>query len=133
MKSADYRAIALVDDDEDIVNLFTDFLRENRYNVIGFTNPFLLLDYIHHHNNQFHLVLIDYKMPQMTGCELANKIADMNSRIEMVLITAANDIVKNNLNLELIIKPLRMHQLLQIVAKYVNKPITDFIQSYTKE
>ena len=27
----------------------------------------------------------------------------------MVLITAANDIVKNNLNLELILKQLRMH------------------------
>ena len=59
-------------------------------------------------------------MPQITGCELANKITDLNSRIEMVLITAATGIVKNNLNLELIIKPLRMHQLLQLVAKYMN-------------
>ena len=119
MKS-NYLALAIVDDDEDIVNLFTDFLRENGYNVVGFTNPFLLLDYIHHHNNQFHLVLIDYKMPQITGCELANKITDINSRIKMVLITAATDIIKNNLNLELIHKPLRMRQLLQVVAKYMN-------------
>ena len=119
MKS-DYRAIALVDDDEDIVNLFTELLRENGYDVYGFTNPFLLLDYIQHHNNHFHLVLIDYKMPQITGCELANKIRDINSRIEMVLITAASDIVKNNLDLELILKPLRMHQLIHIVAKYMN-------------
>ena len=115
----DYRAIALVDDDEDIVNLFTEFLRENGYNVIGFTNPFLLLDYLHHHNNQFHLVLIDYKMPQMTGCELANKIADINSRIEMVLITAANDIVQNNLNLELIHKPIKINEFVQIISRYM--------------
>lgn len=120
MKSADYRAIALVDDDEDIVNLFTDLLRENGYDIYGFTNPLLLLDYIHHHDNLFRLVLIDYKMPQMTGCVLANKIADINSRIEMVLITAASDVLKNNLNLELILKPLRMHQLLHIVAKYMS-------------
>jgi len=119
MKS-DYRAIAIVDDDEDIVNLFTDLLRESGYDVSGFTNPLVLLDYIHHHKNQFRLVLIDYKMPQITGCELADKITDINSRIEMVLITAANDIVNNNLNLELILKPLRMHQLLQIVVKYMN-------------
>jgi DNA-binding NtrC family response regulator len=116
----DYQAIALVDDDEDIVNLFTDLLRESGYDVYCFTNPLVLLDYIHHHNNQFRLVLIDYKMPQITGCELANKITDINSRIEMVLITAANDIENNNLDLELILKPLRMHQLLQIVAKYMN-------------
>ena len=118
MKS-DYQAIALVDDDEDIVNLFIDLLRKSGYDVYGFTNPLLLLDYIHHHDNLFRLVLIDYKMPQMTGCELANKIADINSRIEMVLITAVNDIIKNNLNLELIRKPLRMYQLLDIVAKYM--------------
>jgi FixJ family two-component response regulator len=119
MKSADYRAIAIVDDDEDVVNLFTELLREKGYDIYGFTNPLLLLDYIHHHDNLFRLVLIDYKMPQMTGCELANKIADINSRIEMVLITAVNDIIKNNLNLELIRKPLRMYQLLDIVAKYM--------------
>ncbi len=119
MKS-DYQAIVLVDDDEDIVNLFTDLLRESGYDVYGFTNPLVLLDYIHHHNNQFRLVLIDYKMPQITGCELADKITDINSRIEMVLITSANDIVNNNLNLELFLKPLRMHQLLDIVAKYMN-------------
>jgi DNA-binding NtrC family response regulator len=117
---SDYGAIAVVDDDEDIVNLFTDILRESGYEVYGFTNPLVLLDYIHHHNNQFRLVLIDYKMPQITGCELANKITDINSRIEMVLITAASDIVKNNLDLELILKPLRMHQLLYIVVKYMN-------------
>ncbi len=51
---------------------------------------------------------------------LAKKIADINSRIEMVLITAATDIVKNNHNLELILKPLRMHQLLDIVTRYMN-------------
>jgi two-component SAPR family response regulator len=56
----------------------------------------------------------------MTGCELANKIADINSRIKMVLITAVNDIVNNNQYLELIHKPLRMYRLLDIVAKYMN-------------
>jgi len=105
MKS-DYQAIALVDDEENIVNLFTELLKGNGYDVYGFTDPFLLLDYIHHHDHQFRLVLIDYKMPQLSGCELANKITDINSRIEMVLITAAaNDIIKNNLDVEVIHKP----------------------------
>ncbi|HEX7256932.1 MAG TPA: response regulator [Nitrososphaeraceae archaeon] len=63
----------------------------------------------YYHNNQFRLVLLDYKMPHITGCELANKIADINPRIKMVLITAVNDIIKNKLKLELIQKPLRMH------------------------
>ncbi len=114
------KSVAIVDDDEDTVNLFSYFLRENGYDVFGFTNPLLLLDYILHHDNQFRLVLIDYKMPQITGCELANKIADINPRIKMVLITAINDIINNKLNLELIHKPLKLSQLLHIVAKYMS-------------
>ena len=113
------KSIAVVDDDEDIVKLFSYFLRENGYDVIGFTNPLLLLDYVLHHDYQFRLVLIDYKMPQITGCELANKIADINPGIKMVLITAVNDIINNKLNLELIHKPLRLHQLLHTVEKYI--------------
>jgi CheY-like chemotaxis protein len=119
MKSDYQQAIALVDDDEDTVNLFTYFLRENGYDVVGFTDPLLLLDYILHHDNQFRLVLIDYNMPQITGCELANKIADINPSIKMVLITAVNDIINNKLNLEVIHKPLRILQLLRLVAKYI--------------
>ena len=78
-----------------------------------------MLDSIFHHDNQFRLVLINYKMPQITGCELANKIADINPRIKTVLLTAVNDIINNNLNLELIHMPLRMSKLLHIVAKYM--------------
>jgi len=115
----DNQAIAFVDDDEDTINLLSYFLRENGYKVIGFNNPLLLLDYIFNHDNQFRLVLIDYKMPQITGCQLANTIADINPRIKMVLINAVNDIINNNLNLELIHKPLRMSKLLHIVAKYM--------------
>jgi two-component SAPR family response regulator len=59
-------------------------------------------------------------MPQITGYELANKIADINPRIKMVLLTAINDIINNKLNLELTHKPLRMYQLLHIVAKYMS-------------
>ena len=99
------KSVSIVDDDEDTVNLFSYFLRENGYDVFGFTNPLLLLDYIFHHDSQFRLVLIDYRMPQITGCELANKIADINPRIKMVLLTAINDIINNKLNLELIHKP----------------------------
>ena len=79
-----------------------------------------MLDYIHHHDNQFRLILIDYKMPGITGCELANKILEINPRIEMVLITAVNDIINNKLKLEHIHKPVRLSQLLQIVTKIMN-------------
>ena len=41
--------IAVVDDDEDTVNLFTEIINMDGYNVIGFQNPQSLIDYLCEH------------------------------------------------------------------------------------
>jgi FixJ family two-component response regulator len=66
--------VAVVDDDKDTVNLFTDIVQMNGYIVIGFENPEFLIDYINEHQAQLKFVIIDYRMPLMSGCELANQI-----------------------------------------------------------
>ena len=38
------KSILLVDDEPDIVNLFTDLLKREDYEVIGFTNPLEALE-----------------------------------------------------------------------------------------
>jgi len=38
--------IAVMDDDEDILNLFTDVINMQGYIVVGFENPYFLIDYI---------------------------------------------------------------------------------------
>ena len=115
--------VAIVDDEEDIVSLFTEVLQENGFLVIGFTNPLFIIDYIRDFPDQIGLILIDYKMPQMTGCELANQIFAINPKIKMVLITAYDDIVNNALNLEIIKKPITLNRLLEIVKRYMNRSI----------
>jgi hypothetical protein len=40
------KSIDVVDDEEDIITLFTDAIQENDYPVMGFTNPLFILDYI---------------------------------------------------------------------------------------
>jgi DNA-binding NtrC family response regulator len=100
-------SIAVVEDEEDILTLFTEIIREHGYPVIGFTNPISFVEYLRIHREEIDLILIDYKLPQMTGCDLAKKIVEIDPRIKMILITAYNDIVNNTLNLELIHKPRR--------------------------
>ncbi|HJT83949.1 MAG TPA: hypothetical protein VJ697_05660, partial [Nitrososphaeraceae archaeon] len=39
-------SIAVVDDEKDVIFLFTTILQENSYHVMGFTNPLMALDYI---------------------------------------------------------------------------------------
>jgi DNA-binding NtrC family response regulator len=111
--------VAIVEDEEDILTLFTEIIRENGYTVVGFTNPISFIEYLRTRQDKFDLILIDYKMPQMSGCELANQITKINPRIKLVLMTAANDILNNNLNLELIRKPIMINELVRIISSYM--------------
>ena len=67
-----YKSIAIVDDEKDVIFLFTTVLRKNSYHVIGFTKPLMALDYIRKYPDDFSLIIFDYRMPQMLGYQLAN-------------------------------------------------------------
>ena len=111
--------IAVIDDEEDIVKLFTEVIQMNGYFVIGFTNPLFLIDYTREFPHHLRLILIDYKMMEMTGCELPNQIFAINSKIKMVLITAYDDVINNALNLEIVKKPISISKIMEIVKNYM--------------
>ena len=113
-------SIAVVDDEEDIIIVFKAVLQENGYYVIGFTNPLMALDYIREHPDEFDLIIIDYKMSPMQGCELSNKISTINPNIKMVIITANDNVINNDLNLEIVKKPITNTNLLEIIHHYLN-------------
>ena len=115
-----YKSIAVVDDEEDIILGFKVILQENGYDVIGFSNPLMALDYIRKHPGIFDLIIIDYKMSPMQGCELSNKISTINSNIKMVIITAYDNVINNGLNLEIVKKPITNTNLLEIIHHYLN-------------
>ncbi len=104
--------------------MFQEAIEERGYPTIGFTSPLLALNHINDYHDEFGLVLIDYEMPEMKGCELAKKIAEIDPQIKMILTTAYNDIVNNNLNLELIRKPIKLKRLLDIITRYMSHTIT---------
>ena len=69
-------SIAVVDDEPDTVQLFKEILTTNGYNVAGFTNPLLALEHIKENQKEIDLILCDYKMPYLSGCDLAKKYVD---------------------------------------------------------
>ena len=110
--------IAVVDNDEDTLNLYTEFIKLNGYIVIGFENPYFLIDYICE-NPELKFIIIDYRMPQMTGCELANQIHTLNPNNKMAFVTGYDHIVNNTLDLEIFRKPLPLGKLIDIVDSYM--------------
>lgn len=114
-----HKTISVVDDEKDTVTLLKELLQDNGYQAMGFTNPILALDYIREDPEEFALIILDYKMFPMQGCELSNKISAINSKIKMILLTAYDNIKNNDLNLEIVKKPITNIKLLQIVRQYL--------------
>ena len=113
-------SIAIVDDEHDNVQLFKDILTTNGYDVAGFTNPLLAFQYIKENQEEFDLILADYKMNPINGCDFARKIAsEVSTTITIILITAANGIVNNPLNLPVYFKPITMSKLIDIVKQSI--------------
>jgi CheY-like chemotaxis protein len=70
------------------------------------------------------MVFTDLIMPEMSGCELAEKIKGINKNITVVLVTAwANDYSESELQNKgidyIVKKPFRDHQILQLLHKEV--------------
>jgi CheY-like chemotaxis protein len=113
-------SIDVVDDEPDTVQLFTDILSTHGYNVAGFTNPLLAFQYIKENHEKFDLILCDYKMPYLSGCDFARKIAtEINTVITLIIITAITDIGINPLKLQVYFKPLLMSKLIDSVKKNI--------------
>ena len=92
MKTDNHRkkSIAIVDDEEDIVTLFTEVLQDNGYKIKGFTNPLLALEHIRRYPNKFDLIIVDYRMSPIQGCDLANKISVINPTFVIMSMTRTN-------------------------------------------
>jgi CheY-like chemotaxis protein len=113
-------SIAIVDDEPDTVQLFKDVLTTNGYSVAGFTNPLLAFEYLKENHKKFDLILCDYQMKPIGGCDLARKIVtEINTAITIIIITAVTDIGNNPLKLQVYYKPLLMNKLIDIVQKNI--------------
>ena len=81
----------MVDDEKDILDLFSEYLSSNGYNVISFNNPIYALEYFYQNIPNCSLVITDYKMPQMSGIDFIKKIREKENtdrKIKIIIISA---------------------------------------------
>ena len=82
--------ILLIDDEKDILDLFTEYLSSNGFKTISFQNPKAALNYFYQNQSNCSIVITDYKMPQMSGIDFIKKIRekDTNCKIKTIVISA---------------------------------------------
>lgn len=114
--------VMLVDDEIDIIGLFTEILTLNGISVRPFTNPKEALDEFEQSHDSYRLIISDVRMSPMSGVEFITKIKEIDSDVNVILMTAfeidENQLKEINTD-EFFNKPIRMNDLVSIVKKYV--------------
>ena len=64
--------ILLVDDEKDILELYTEYLSSNGLKIISFADPNEALIFLNANSNNCSIVITDYSMSQMTGLDLSS-------------------------------------------------------------
>ncbi len=127
MPNSKDKNILIVDDDEDLTNLYETFLKYDGYKVDSFTDPTHAL--YSFRKDIYDLVLLDLKMPKMNGIELSQELQNIDPNLFYRFITAANkeyieNIQTNNPGIEKIViyKPLWLNELrITIHSLFSNK------------
>ena len=106
--------IMIIDDDEDILKLFTDFLSKEGFEVVPFLEPLKALKEVKSNPSRYSLIITDIRMPGISGIELIKKVSSINADIKVILMSVfeINGDELNELNYqEHLQKPIHMREL----------------------
>lgn len=79
--------ILLVDDDQDMCDSLSDVITlDSEYSVACNINPLNAVEMVK--NEDFDLIIVDYKMPEMNGIDLIKQIKQMKPDQKIFILTA---------------------------------------------
>ena len=113
-------SVIVIDDDEDIARLFSEFLIESGIIVLGTGYDGVTAVKLYKEKKP-DVVLIDIMMPNGSGLHAIKKILDINSKTKIIAVSGDNSYSTKEklekLNVPLILKPFNMQQILNFINK----------------
>jgi len=113
-------SVIVVDDDEDTVRLFSEFLEENGMKVIGKGYDGKSAVSLYKKKNP-DAVLIDIMMPNGSGIYAIKKIQELNPQAKIIAVTAdmslATEEKLENLKVPIIYKPFDMKRVISEITR----------------
>lgn len=89
--------ILMVDDEEILIEMFTEILRRHGYDATGFTDPEAALAEFKANPDKYDLVISDYKMPTLRGTELVSELRKINGTIPIIMMTGFTQWVERDI------------------------------------
>jgi len=121
------KKVVLVDDDELVADMVYRVLMDQGYQVQSFNCPLAALAEFEVNGEQWDLLITDYRMPNLTGVELIQKIHEKRKNLPVILHTGYLDEAKSQepspdwVTLE---KPVEQRRLLSAISELLTKNST---------
>lgn len=80
--------ILMLDDEVDIMSIFTQALEQQGFPVVGFTEPLLALDHFLKNSYLYWLVVSDIRMPVMDGYQFKKKHREIKYNVKVFFMSA---------------------------------------------
>jgi DNA-binding NtrC family response regulator len=119
------KAIAIIDDEVDLVNLFQEALEKNGFKVCAFTDPIHAFNILEKKIQEYGLILSDFRMPNLNGYELCTMLRQLNPELEVILMSAYDTIECDTSKFTIVKKPILIAQLLKIVRDSLELVVKD--------
>ncbi len=98
--------IAVIDDESELAQLYTEALDANGYEATAFSDSNLALEEICLKHTNYSMVISDNRMPGLNGMELLTQIQQKDDKIKFILISAFGQIADRDINFTFLPKPI---------------------------
>ena len=118
------KSIVIVDDENDLVNLYKEALEMDGFNVSAFTDPMEALGHIQKEKlDKYSLIISDFKMPKIDGYELCTKILNISPDMKIILMSAYDDVKCDISRFTFLSKPITIARLLKVIHDILDKKV----------
>jgi DNA-binding NtrC family response regulator len=81
------KSIAIIDEDPDLLNIFSEALKISGYDVSSFSDPLLAYEHIKENSDKYSLLIIDDKMPDVNGLFMGTKLLEINPKLNVIILS----------------------------------------------
>jgi len=117
------KSIAIIDDDPDLLNLFTEALQMSGYNVSSFSDPNLAYQQIKENSNEYSLLIINDKTPKINALFLSTKLLEVNPKLNVILLSNFKDF-KYNYKFNILKKRVSISKLINAVNESISNSLS---------
>ncbi|MEN8662665.1 MAG: response regulator [Lentimonas sp.] len=117
-------SVLILDDDTDFNSLLTDIFEQADYAVTPLEDPLEAVDVFR--ENHFDLVVVDHRMPRMTGAEFMKVIKKIKPEVPVIMVSGylENDTIRELISegvRGVFLKPLNIFSLLERIAELIEE------------